>query len=643
MIFVFRGANSSSLVLKFTMLVMLVGHQLSCHRALLSRTKRSLSMLATSNSRASSNALPGSVWQSSVGQLKGVGVKTAEILQQIDISTIADALFHFPTSVIDRRKRTLLSAAVLGDLITVQLHVGRITQGSNGRPHSIFCHDSEGTPIEIKYFYASAFTFFVLGEIKRDFVENMEVLVNGKLGVNKMTNGFEFVNPDIVVSALATKDVIDKKLGVEPIYGLTKGLKNSKMRTIIECSLQHIRDDQNEKVKNKESDEWLSLEQREERDWPSLVEALNIVHNPTCSDDISMTGVARRRLAFDDFVSQFLHQMERQKMQKIGYKARFENSGPTIIDEFGEMQARSDGFSVIGNREYTDLLISKLPFKLTQCQVQACTEINTDIAGECKMSRLLQGDVGSGKTVVAILSALTAIEDNRQAAIIAPTTLLANQHYKLAAEYFDLISDSLCLEASGGTTDEIIVNPENVLNLHNIPEIIPKNIPQNIPNPKRRLRVELLTGAVKNKARENLLSDLKNGLIDLLIGTHALLSEPIIDCIPSLGIVVIDEEQRFGVNQRDVIASRTNTLQMTATPIPRSLFVLSENENTISTLIEKPPSRREVQTIILPYSRVDSVIDRISEHILYGTKVFWVSPTLQANVDNPTGCSAMER
>jgi ATP-dependent DNA helicase RecG len=327
--------------------------------------------------------------------------------------------------------------------------------------------------------------------------------------------------------------------------------------------------------------------------------------------------------------------MDREAQQKLMYIEKYNKKMEKRMAEKGyqENEVKFDAFSVAGSGLYSSVLLRNLPFNLTECQRNALREINEEIADDHKMNRLLQGDVGSGKTLVAILSILGVMESNRQGAIVAPTAILAAQHYKVISQYFDGISNSFPHLTETDDSYRTIIN--GTINNNN------NNNVDHYPN--RRLRVELLTSNVKGKAREKIFSDTKNGLVDLIVGTHALLNEDVLDCFPSLGLVVIDEEQRFGVEQREVISCRTNTVYMTATPIPRSLYILSQDGTKISTLMEKPPLKRKVQTIVRPSHTVDQIIERIKYHIQYGTKVFWVSPSLMASKKDPAGNSVMER
>jgi ATP-dependent DNA helicase RecG len=555
-------------------------------QSVMMRHSRRLSM--TSNSKATSFDLAGkqatSVLLSSVKSLKGVGPKTIDMLKNLGIINIADALFHFPTSIIDRTKRTLISKAVIGSVVTLELTVIQEKKGFNGSPHIFQCMDEDKVIVNVKCFYQKGQTEQIIwNNLRKLYKPNSQVIISGKLQLNTYSGDFDIV-PEVALPASEDKAVIEKAFRVEPVYGLTQGLTNKKMRSIIEDSLLQL-SGESESL----ASDWMLLESRNKRSWPTHMEAFKTLHTPLTNECLQINSPARTRLAHDELMTQFLHQAEKMREKK---------EDPLYI------LASELDFSVDGSGLYTSKLEDILPFKLTTCQRTAMDEVWKDMAGRSRMSRLVQGDVGSGKTVVAIMAILRAIEDGKQGAMLAPTEILAKQHYEVLSKYFEAISDA---------------KPDS-----------------------RKLRVELITGTVKGKVRLQLLDDLKNGLVDALVGTHALLGEAVADSFPSLGIVVIDEDQKFGVNQRDSLALRANTLFTTATPIPRSLMLLLVDGYSVSSLIEKPPLKRPIKTIILGSSLTDKIITRLGAHIPNGSKVFWVAPSIIAR-GNSVGFSVTER
>ena len=217
------------------------------------------------------------VWNSPVGTLKGVGPVMIDTLEQLGIATIADALFHFPTSIIDRRNRIRLSQASIGDLITVELKVTAIEQGFGGRPHLIVCMDMDGSPLEVRYFCSPTMTLMKWSEIKREYKVNSDIILSGKLTLNKYSSNHEVVNPEILLSLELPEEYINQKFGVEPVYGLTKGLTNSKFRTIIKSSL--------EKISKTAENDWMLEEYRMNKNWPTFLDSINQIHRPDCMDN----------------------------------------------------------------------------------------------------------------------------------------------------------------------------------------------------------------------------------------------------------------------------------------------------------------------------------------------------------------------
>jgi ATP-dependent DNA helicase RecG len=339
----------------------------------------------------------------------------------------------------------------------------------------------------------------------------------------------------------------------EPVYPLTAGLTNTVLRKAIGEALARL----------PSFPEWIDDAFRKRNDWSSFGDALHRVHAPESEADLALEAAARARLAYDELLAnQLALAVIRQRMKKrVGRRL-----APT-----GKLRKA---------------IIAALPFKLTGAQTRALAEIDADLASPHRMLRLLQGDVGSGKTVVALLALAGAVEAGVQGALMAPTELLARQHMQTTA----------ALGAPAG------------------------------------LRIALLTGRERGQEREVILAALENGDIDILIGTHALFQEPI--TFRDLGLVVIDEQHRFGVHQRLALqgkgsGSGAELLVMTATPIPRTLLLTSYGDMDVSRLDEKPPGRKPVTTATVPLERLDEVIDRIGRAIKAGTQVYWVCPLVE--------------
>jgi len=341
-------------------------------------------------------------------------------------------------------------------------------------------------------------------------------------------------------------------IGVEPTYALTAGLTSKPLLKAITAALKHA----------PELPEWLDAPMLSQHQWPSWHGALHAAHAPQELTDLEPTARARQRLAYDELLSnQLALALVRQRTR------------------------RTRGEPLKGTGELCNLVLDTLPFTLTDAQSEAIEEITTDLASSDRMLRLLQGDVGSGKTVVALMAMLIAVESQRQAALMAPTELLGRQHYKVLQE----------LAAPSGA------------------------------------RIALLTGREKGKPREKLLGELADGTIQIAIGTHALFQEDV--AFKNLGLAVIDEQHRFGVHQRLLLAAKTNastgdtnTLLMTATPIPRTLALTAYGDMDVSRILGKPPGRQPVDTRTIPMARLDEVAESMRRAIAGGARVYWVCP-----------------
>ncbi len=361
-------------------------------------------------------------------------------------------------------------------------------------------------------------------------------------------------HPDHVVAVDATQEHCAGALPLhEPLYPLTAGLSNSVLRKAIGEALARL----------PAFPEWIDDAFRVRNAWPSFAEALQRLHAPKSEADLAPSTPARARLAYDELLAnQLALAVIRQRMTKRA------------------------GRRLAASGRLRRSIIAKLPFTLTGAQRRALAEIDADLASPNRMLRLLQGDVGSGKTVVALLAMAGAVEAGTQAALMAPTELLARQHMKTIGE----------LGAATG------------------------------------LRIALLTGRERGREREAILTALQDGSIDILIGTHALFQDAI--AFRDLGLVVIDEQHRFGVHQRLALqgkggGSGAELLVMTATPIPRTLLLTSYGDMDVSRLDEKPPGRKPVATANVPLERLDEVIGRIGRAVASGTQVYWVCPLVE--------------
>lgn len=528
-----------------------------------------------------------------VSSVRNVGPKTCELLKGLGVRTVTDLLCHFPKGIVDRQSG-VLDRELVGTIVTCEASVEKVKEAFGVRsPHIVHCRDSRNTRFTLTFFLSGK-AKFVWTKLKKSLNVNSTICVSGKLSSSKFTGALEFVNPDVY------ETMSQQLLGAEAKYALTVGLTAKKVRKMMEAALEHA--EVNSFWGSDKQQDWLPASFRLEKGWPTLAEAFAQAHAPETAEDLAINSRWRERLAFDEFVALQLRQMETSAAKEAGLQKKLRK----ILGEEGAKQA----YIVRGNGILTSKLNNSLPFNMTKCQQFAVDEILTQLGQPERMVRCVQGDVGSGKTLVAIMAMLCAVEGGRQAALLAPTEILANQHFNVISNHCENIRKQLSQEQG----DAVILHPN----------------------------VRIITGSVKGKAREALLQELKDGSVDILVGTHALLTDNVADSLQTLGLVVIDEEQRFGVNQRDKLGDRSNVLFTTATPIPRSLMLLAEAANgyAISTLIEKPPAKREVVTILRGRSQIEQIIERISVNLVNDTKCFWVCPSLE---ENGSGSSAEER
>ena len=455
---------------------------------------------------------------------------------------VIDLLWHLPVSTVDRTPTPRIADARVGTLATLLVTVTEHRPGRGRRlrqrtPYRVLVEDGSGA-LELVYFKADP------GYLRRLLPEGSKRLISGKVesydGSMQMPHPNHVVDPDGDAALPA----------LEPVYPLTAGLTNTSLRKAIAQSLSRL----------PSLPEWIDAGWRAKKQWPSFAEALSRLHTPQSEADFARSAPARQRVAYDElFANQLALAVIRQRLRK--------HAGRILTAKGRVRQA----------------ILAKLPFKLTGAQTRTLAEIDADLADPHRMLRLLQGDVGSGKTIVALLAMATAVEAGGQAALMAPTELLARQHL---------------------ATIEAFAAPAS-------------------------LRIALLTGRERGKEREKILAALREGQIDILIGTHALFQERI--AFHDLAMVVIDEQHRFGVHQRLALQAKgsgrgAELLVMTATPIPRTLLLTGYGDMDVSRLDEKPPGRKSVATSALPDDRIEEVVAGVSRAIERGTQVYWVCP-----------------
>ncbi|MHA1547895.1 MAG: ATP-dependent DNA helicase RecG, partial [Alphaproteobacteria bacterium] len=481
-------------------------------------------------------------------RLSGIGPRVSQMLAKLLIRTdteaeprILDLLFHLPVAIVDRSRQPGIGGAMQGEVVTLKVVVDRHTpppRGNRRLPHRVLCHDDTGD-ITLTFFHAKG------DWLQRSLPPGEERFVSGR--VEWFNDRATMVHPDHIVAAadFATMPLI------EPVYPMTAGLARRTLLKAIHAALDKLPD----------LTEWLDPDIVRASSWPSFGDALAGLHNPQAAADLLPDAPMRSRLAYDELLASQL-----------------------AIALVRDHQRRSPGKAHLADGALKQRLLGALPFTLTASQVAAVSDIEADLAKPERMLRLLQGDVGSGKTVVALLAAATVIEAGAQAAIMAPTELLARQHAHTLAPL---------AEAAG-------------------------------------MRVAVLTGREKGRERDAILSDLAEGNIHFLTGTHALFQSGV--NFHDLALVVVDEQHRFGVHQRLALTTKgaaTDVLVMTATPIPRTLVLTYYGDMDVSRLTEKPAGRQPIDTAALPLQRLDEVITRIRSALAEDAKAYWICPLVE--------------
>jgi ATP-dependent DNA helicase RecG len=476
---------------------------------------------------------------SPVTSLPGIGPRIGKLVERLAGPFLADLLWHLPSGIIDRSYRPKLAEAEVGRIATLTVRIEQHAPGRTPRlPYRIRCHDETGA-LELIYFH-------VQGDyLKRLLPVGETRVVSGRL--DKFQGMLQMAHPDYALPPEQAANLPP----VEPVYPLASGIQPKVLAKAIQASLARAPD----------LPEWIepSLVQRE--GWPGWKAALASAHAPRAEADLSPTTPARRRLAYDELLAnQLAVALVRLKQRKL------------------------PGRALAGTGRLRKMALEALPFALTRSQEQAIAEALADMAGADRMLRLLQGDVGSGKTVVALMAMLNAVEAGAQATIMAPTEILARQHF---------------------ATIEPLARAAGV-------------------------PLAILTGRERGKARDEIAAGLADGSIPLAVGTHALVQEGV--TFKDLGLAVIDEQHRFGVEQRLELARKgkgAHTLVMTATPIPRTLMLTAYGDLDVSRLTEKPAGRKPVDTRVLPSERLEEVIAAVRRAVSKGAKVFWVCPLVE--------------
>lgn len=471
--------------------------------------------------------------------LKGVGAKTATSFAGLGVEAPRDLLMTLPNGVIDRRRVASVRDVVPPAVATVEVEILSHTPSrKKGRPHVVTVRDA-GTTFQIIHFHAAD------DWLRRLLPVGQQRIVSGK--VDQYDNVFRMVHPDHVVAPRDEADIPT----IEPVYPLTQGVTQKGIARALGPVVQSLPD----------LSEWIDPALLRREGWPTWREALSQAHRPENTGDCLPDAPARRRIAYDEV---FAHQVT----LALARSRRREAPGrPTLGD--GTLRARA---------------IAGLPYTLTGAQTRAVEEIAADMSAPTRMNRLLQGDVGAGKTLVAFLAMLIAVEAGGQAALMAPTEILARQH----------------AERLGPDADRL------------------------------GIRLDVLTGRDGAANRREKLAALADGRTSILIGTHAVFQDAVE--FADLRLAVIDEQHRFGVAERMRLGAkgdRADVLVMTATPIPRSLALTVYGDMDVSVLDEKPPGRQPIRTAIIPTTRLREVVAHLREAIAKGQQAYWVCPLVQ--------------
>lgn len=474
-----------------------------------------------------------------INTLNGVGAKSEKLLSNLCGDKIIDLIWHLPSGLVDRSYSPRLISAKTGSICTVKVRVlEHIPPQTKKQPYRVVCTDGTDQ-VTISFFKIYA------DSIAKNLPLGAERIVSGKL--ESFNGTLQISHPDYIVRPEEREKIPSK----EAVYPLTAGVTNKMLNKTIFQALTRL----------PQLPEWLDSGFLQQQQWENFNLAILRAHHPQTIADLEPNNKARTRLAYDELLAnQLALAIVRERVKK------------------------QSGREIKGNGLLRKKILDTLPFKLTQAQEKVLQEIYADQAQPFRMLRLLQGDVGSGKTIVALMTMLNAVECGVQTAIMAPTEILAKQHLETI--------QPLCEEIG--------------------------------------IRAELLTGRVKGKARQKILEDLASGNINILIGTHALFVEDV--TFKDLGCVVIDEQHRFGVHQRLSLSAKGNkadVLIMTATPIPRTLVLTAYGDMEYSKIDQVPEGRKPVDTRVMPITKMNDVINGLQRKLAEGARAYWVCPLVE--------------
>ena len=474
---------------------------------------------------------------SEISSLKGVGLKTRKLLKKKKIEKVADLLWQFPQGYTDRTNLRELDKLIVGKINTIKVRVKKYNfPRIRNLPNKVFCEDSTGK-ISIIFFNSRE------GYIRKSLPIDSDVIISGK--VNYFNSKYQITNPPYIVPQ-------NKESYVNTIvqkYSLTEGITEKIYRKLIDQVFENINN----------IDEWHNKDSLNKIGNISWFDSIYKIHN---SKENDLNANYYKRLAYDEILANFLVLSQIRKRVKKVQKVK---------KNFDESLSKK--------------IVKNFSFKLTNDQIKSINEINSDLKSDLKMFRLLQGDVGSGKTIVSFISAANVIKSNWQVALMAPTAILAKQHYDLAKRIF--------------------------LNTN--------------------INIGFLTGKTEYKVKKKIYEKVKSGEINLIVGTHSLFQKNVI--FKKLGLIIIDEQHKFGVKQRIELSKKgginCDILLMSATPIPRTLVLAFYGDMDVSLISEKPLNRKTIITLSKPEEKIEEIISFIKKNLKSSMQVFWVCPLIE--------------
>ena len=468
--------------------------------------------------------------------LKGIGKQLSKYLKKKKIEKIKDIVLNLPYSETDRSKIINLNELEIGKIQTIKVFVKKLNfPRIKNLPNKIICEDEVGQ-IEIVYFNSRE------GYLRKLFPKNSWLIISGKVGY--FNKKYQMTNPDYVTS-LERQEYVLKNI---PKYNLTKGINEKKYRSISEQVINNL----------PEIEDWLDedfIKKHKLENWNNSIKKLH-----TSNEGKNNTSQSFRRLVFDELCANFfILSKNRKKIKKIKSQKMF-------------------------TEKYSKIVKDRLPFSLTSSQKKVLMEINKDLSKKQRMFRIIQGDVGSGKTIVSLLVICNIIESGYQCALMAPTEILATQHFNLAKKVFKGLN----------------------------------------------FKIDFLSGKTEIKNRKKTLKSLKDGNTNLIIGTHALFQKKIV--FKKLGLIIIDEQHKFGVKQRIELAKKggdnCDVLLMSATPIPRTMMMSLYGDMDISKIDQKPSNRKSIITLSKPEKKINEILPYIKKQIANQNQIFWVCPLI---------------